>query len=265
MVKKFLDTLIDCNLKFGKHCLILSFLLTILGLFFIPNVKTNFNNRLWPQQDSPSVLDLNEFEKTFGNDDTIAFIIEFKKGVFKRESLQILRQITKRVHEVHNVIRVESLSNYYWIHSQNDEIITEKFIPESAILTSSFLQEKRKQAFQNKTIFNLYVNHDATIAMVYGHLALPKSDKDNRKDISKTVADINKIIKSFEQNKDLTFHLLGDPVIQSEFSKTSFRDISLILPLSLLAVLLLLAFYFRTIPGVVIPVFVVGSSVICSL
>ena len=71
--------------------------MTLVGISLIPNIEMDFGDRLWFQKDDPNILELDDFEKTFGNDEAAALVVHFKDNVFKKENMEILKDLTERM------------------------------------------------------------------------------------------------------------------------------------------------------------------------
>ena len=261
-MKKLLNGIIEHNFKWGKYFLAFSALLTLAGTLSLHRIETDFSDRPWFQKDDPYILYLDEFLQTFGNDESAIAIIHFKRGVFHQQSIRVLREITEQMWKVHNVIRVDSLANYHWSYGQGNDMITEKFIPESATLSDAFLATKREQALNHRVIPGLYLNPEGTVAVVYGHLSLLG---ESEADTEKIVDDLEKLIGPYQGRDDLALHLLGSSIIKHEFKKATLQDLRLVLPLMAIIVVLFLLFYFKTILGVAIPLAVIVASTVSGL
>ena len=109
----------------------LCFFTTLLvSLFFaVGNVKFGEKNdvRIWFTENDPNIEVLNKFESNFGNDEGIVMAVHSPSGVFDNESLQIIHGVTERMWRVHEVIRVDSLTNYNYSYAEGDEIFVEAF------------------------------------------------------------------------------------------------------------------------------------------
>ena len=66
------------------------------------------------------IKDFNSFERQFGNDDSIVMAIHSPSGIFDKESLKIVQELTEKAWLLPEVIRVDSLSNYNWVHAEGD-------------------------------------------------------------------------------------------------------------------------------------------------
>ena len=81
------------------------------------------------------------FERRFGNDDAVVVAVHSPSGIFDLDSATLLRELTERMWQVPEVIRVDSLSNYNWVHANGDDIVVEPLLP--AVLTPELLAERK--------------------------------------------------------------------------------------------------------------------------
>ena len=108
-------------------------LLSILAIgALIPGIfklEGQFDHKIWFREDDPYLLEFKDFERKFGNDDAVIFIMSHPDGIFTKERLQTIKEITEDFWQVPEIIRVDSLSNYNWVHAEvvdgEEELVVE--------------------------------------------------------------------------------------------------------------------------------------------
>ena len=68
---------------------------------------------------------------------------------------------------VPNVIRVDSLANFNWVHAEEEDLLVEPLLPDDEELTPEFLAARKKIALAHETLPNYLVNKDATVALLF--------------------------------------------------------------------------------------------------
>jgi len=129
-------------------------------------LKADFSHRGFFEAQDPLILQYNEFEKQFGNDDTLAIVVHNPDGIFRRESVELLVDFTDKVWTAKHIQRVDSLANFNWTHSQNDELVVEPFFSTDQRWTPTFLAKRKEIALSDPVLPNYLISKDARSAMI---------------------------------------------------------------------------------------------------
>lgn len=106
-------------------------------------------------------------EDTYGSDYTIFIMMSARSGdMFEKEKLQALMEITKLGWELPFVRRVDSLANYQYIHSQNDEMLVEDFIDDIIIDSTERLNQRKGFAITDPDVVHRLISTDAKHASI---------------------------------------------------------------------------------------------------
>lgn len=224
-------------------------------------IHPDFTHRGFFWSDDPLLIAFDEFERRFGNDDQVVVALHSPSGIFDLESMQILTELTERMWKVPEVIRVDSLSNYNWVHADGDELIVEPFIPDDEELTTELLAERKRIALAHEVMPSYLISRDAKTAMIFGTI---KPGIDAPPDAPKIIGAV-RALQSELSRGDHVIHISGGPAVTLGFAEASQNDFSLLVPMLLLCVILLLANTFRSLVGVVLSLFVIFTSVIASV
>jgi uncharacterized protein len=227
----------------------------------LPRLKANFTHTAFFKGNDPALLRFEAFERKFGNDDAVVVVVHSPSGIFDVESATLLRELTARMWQVPEVIRVDSLANFQWVHAKGDEIEVEPLLPDQGPLTPQILSQRRAIALAHETIPDYLVSRDGNTALVYARI---KPAFDKLADPAAITAETRKLAAEFRRG-DHDIHLTGSPIVTSAFQETSSHDTGILVPLLLLMVLLFLVASFRRFGGVVMPLTVIIVSVIASL
>jgi len=241
----------------------------ILGLSFavmavlsmgLGKMKVNFTHTAFFRSTDPMLQRFDAFERQFGNDDAVIVVVHSPSGIFDAETAALLRKLTDQMWKVPEVIRVDSLTNFQWVHAEGDEIEIEPLLPRDGDLSPQLLEERKQVALKHEVLPDYLVSKDGKTAVVYAKL---KPGIDHPPDAPLITAETKKIVESL-QSGDHTFHLTGGPIVNNAFKDSSQKDLSVLVPALLLMVATLLAFTFRRIGGVIMPFFVIITTVLAT-
>ncbi|PCJ31521.1 MAG: hypothetical protein COA99_17135, partial [Moraxellaceae bacterium] len=128
-LKKFVDKVI----KFRWVIAILIPIITVVMASNLKNLEFEGSYRIWFGEESKILKNYDHFRAVFGNDDAVTIIFTNEDGIFTKEALTSIENITRKLWETHYIARVDSITNYQYVHSDEeypDEIIIENFIEE---------------------------------------------------------------------------------------------------------------------------------------
>lgn len=224
-------------------------------------IKPNFTHTAFFKGDDPKLKRFEAFERQFGNDDSVVVIVHSPSGIFDRDSAELLRKLTDRMWRVTEVIRVDSLANFQWVHAQGDDIEIEPLLPRSGDLSDALLAERKQVALKHELLPGYLVSADGTSALLYARI---KPGIDAPPDAKAITEQTLKVIDDLKGG-DHEFYLTGGPVLNDAFRASSAKDLSVLVPALLLAVALLLVVTFRRAGGVAMAFAVIFPTVILTL
>ena len=104
-------------------------------------LKTNFTHTAFFTDADPMLREFNRFERQFGNDDALILVVHSPSGIFDKDSTELLRVLTDKMKLIPYVMRVDSLSNYSWVHSVDDDLFIEPLLPEDLAIETCLQAE----------------------------------------------------------------------------------------------------------------------------
>lgn len=256
---------VDFLFAYRKTSLFVSLSLTLSALFFVYPLNLDFGPEAWFDKNDPNIINQKFLEETFGNDAALIVLVKLKDDVqgdlFTREHLEFLDLLTESIWMVDDVIRVDSLVNYHWSWGQEDELITEPFVDYDLINDKHYLRELRQRALTHNVVSNAYLSSDARSALIFAELS---SRPDDSHDNVKMLASAQEILSQFKDS-DYQFYFQGQPYLNARFQIVSFQDISRTAPILLLLMMIYLFWNFRSVIGVLIPMSIIFSTIICTV
>lgn len=220
----------------------------------------NFTHTAFFWDTDPLLQRFNQFERQFGNDDAVTLVVYSPSGIFDSESALLIRDLTAAMWKIPDVIQVESITNFNWVHADGDDIIVEPLIPEFGPVSDAVLAERKRVALEHELLPDYLVSQDGTIGLIFGRL---KPGIDQLSDNALVIDSVRDLTRR-SQTGDHIFHITGGPAINNAFSEIAQRDMSTLVPVVLLMIVVFLLISFRSIGGVLMPVVVIVTSVVAS-
>ncbi len=249
-------------IKYRWYIVLLAPILTIL--LFVANLKnagmeTDF--RIWFDEDSKVMKNFDHFKETFGSDDRILIILRNKDGIFKKNILKSIQNMTKELWETKHIARVDSITNFQYSYvsaEDEDEIIVEDFFNEIDSLNKEKLKEKKQIAINDVQTKDLLISKDGKSAVIVIRLVYSKNIK--AEDYLEINEKVNKII---DKNKitGVEYYYVGISAYTEAFLNAIQSNVEKFVPIFLLTIILLLILIFRNIWSVLLPIFIVFLTI----
>jgi len=250
-------------IKYRWYIVLLAPLITIL--LFMANIKNagvETDWKIWFDEDSHIMKNFEHFKETFGSDDRVLIALRSNEGIFKKDILKSIQNITNNLWETKYVARVDSITNYQYSYvnkNDEDEIIVEDFLDNIDLLSNTQIKEKEKIALKDVQTKGLLISEDGKSAVVLVRMVYSKNLKPD--DYIKMYHSVNKII---EKNKisGIEYHNVGIPAYTNAFIGAIKSNIGKFMPILLITIILLLFVIFRNIWSVILPISIVILTVI---
>ncbi len=255
-MKNFLDRFVNGLLSNPKKSILLGVLFTAIFIPGLFKVEPEFSYKGYYRADHPLIVAFNQFEKTFGGDDRIAIVVHSEKGIFNQNHINTIIELTDKMWEVSDIIRVDSLSNYNYTRAEGDDIVVSPFL-EDEELTDEFISERKKIALSDEILPNYLISEDAKTTMVIGRF---RPIFEGKVHYDKGIDEIRNIVKEYESKSDLKFYLAGNAMVNNAFKEVSSHDLKLIIPVLSLVIMILLIYTFKNMVGIFLPLIVIATS-----
>ncbi|MCP5047437.1 MAG: MMPL family transporter [bacterium] len=226
----------------GKPFWSLGIAILLIGLF-IPGLKllkADFSYRIWFNETDPLLKEYDAFERRFGNDESIAVLVHSPSGVFDKETVAIVQELTREMWLVPEIIRVDSLSNYNWTHAEGDDILVDPLLPDDEELSDAMLAERKKVAMSHEVIPDYLVSRDGKTAMLYAAIKPSFETSPNyeliingshKGDVQKE--GVRDKVKKFKGKGDHSFYITGSGAVSDAFREATQKDMSILVPMLL--------------------------------
>ncbi|MEX1099419.1 MAG: MMPL family transporter, partial [Bacteriovoracaceae bacterium] len=233
-----------------------------LGAFFfftialglgITQLKTDFTYKVWYNDNDPLMNLYQEFEKNFGNDDSVIVGVYSKDGIFTKESFQLIDELTNDLYQVDNITRVDSILNFHDIKASGDEIDIQPLVPEGSIeeLSRQDLQNIKLRALNIEILQGSLVNKAGDFAIINAQV---RPAHDNPPDYQKMTERVDAVLNKYK-NKSPQIQLMatGPVILTDAFRSITLSDMALLGPVLYGIFTLILIFLYRRVSGVLLP------------
>jgi predicted RND superfamily exporter protein len=202
--------------------------------------------RIWFDKESHIIKEYDDFRSMFSGDDTFVVAFEDEKGIFNKKAIDVITNLTSEFEKLDGVQKVDSITNYQYISSQEDDIIVEDFIYDT-----TNLERKKEIALKDPLILNQLISKDGKTTMIALRLATLVG-ADEALNI-KTMDSIEKITKEYKKKSGYHFYISGIPAVTASLVSVSQKDAMILMPLAVIIVVSMLFLLFRSVMGVLIP------------
>ncbi len=225
--------------------------------FNLKHLEMDGSYRIWFDEDSKTLTDYDSFRSTFGNDDSLVIIFQDKKGIFTKKALESVDNITKALWKMKYVARVDSITNYQYIHGNPDEpddIVVEDFIKNIKDATPKYLANRKDIAIHDPLVVDGFISRDGTTTMISARLT-PKVNDDSDKSLE-IMKLVDEILAPERERTGYKYWLNGGPPLNHAFVTIGMADM-IFIPIIILASIVLLFLLFRRVSGALLPIGVV--------
>ena len=246
--------------SFIKNRPFIAILLSVLmaGIFApgIAKLSPNFTYRGFFYPEDSLLLAFDQFERQFGNDDSIVLAVHSSSGIFDKESAELIQKLTEEMWKIPEVIRVDSIANYNWVHAEGDELIVEPFLPDDQPLSKNILDHRKEIALKHEVLPRYLISEDARTAMIFAAIKPGLKGPPNAPLIVNSVRELRRTY----QSGDHQMYISGGPALTFAFQEASEQD--LILNAAVLgSTIVLLGLLLRSLWGIALSLGVVFLSI----
>jgi len=233
-------------------------LITFTMASSLKNLEFEGSYRIWFGEESQILHQYDDFRAIFGNDDAITITFSSPDGIFTKEALLSIQNITQKLWETEYIARVDSITNYQYVHQSAedpDDVLVEDFIEDVLLYSKAELNRKKEIAIHEDLIVNRMISKDATTTMIVARMT-PKAGDDPAVSFKLRDAALAIIKPEIEKN-GYKFYLNGGPVINTSFIEIAQSDGGTFTPTVIMVAMVLLFGVFRRFSSTLLSISVV--------
>ncbi len=230
-----------------------------VSVFFVLEMKQNTrmetNLDKYMPQDHPAFIYSDKAESWFDIKDGIIVAIENKNGIYNTETLDTLKQLTKRFQKFDEIDKddVTSLYTADNIIGTEDGMDVKRFftrVPK----TEGKLKKLQENVRNNEMVFGRLVSENEQVTVIIAEIG----------DDVFTPEFYDKILKvaKMSENDDIKIYVAGRPIVEGEMALLGPADMKKMVPIVILVIFLVLFITLRSFKGTMITLGVVFLSTI---
>ena len=217
------------------------------------NSRMETNLDKYMPQEHPAFVFSDQAEEWFGINDGIIVAIENKGGIFNSETLDTLKQLTKRLQKMDEIEKADVTSLYTADNIVGSDVGMDvkrfyKRVPKSA----EKLHSLKQNVIRNEMIYGRLVSKDTTVTVVIAEIQDDVFTQD-------FYTEILALVKSYE-TEDIKLHVAGRPIVEGTMALLGPADMKKMVPLVLLVITLVLFFMLRSVKSTLLTMAVVFFS-----
>jgi len=262
---------IECKFEsWGAFCyrrpwLIILFAVCCLAYFssYLPQIRVDTSTAGFLHEDDPTRQVYDQFQREFSRDEKALVLV--KGDVFSRDFLEKMTALHMELESIDQVAQVDSLVNARQVYGEEEELIVDdllEVLPE----TQAQMQALKKQVAENPVYRRYLINEQLDlVALVittdnYSNQYLPGTPLHERpfisgEEIGRIVRDIDNVIAQFN-SPGFTVSAAGSPHMMYLLTEILGQDMFLFSGLGILFIAIILAYLYRRLVMVVLPVLV---------
>ncbi|MEX2589987.1 MAG: MMPL family transporter, partial [Chitinophagales bacterium] len=247
-------------LRYRLPILIVIGVFTLLMGYLARDLEIDYKMSKVVPKDHPKLIDYQNFRKKFGEDGNVIILAVEKERFFELDFYQKWAALGNELLELDGIEQFLGISNAYDFVKNKEE---KKFelvhiptkIPETQEEMKVLAQLLRDRPFYDK----LLLDEEKGVTFMALTMDEEKIDSEVRVAFFK---EFDEIINRYESNNHLNLHISGLPYIRNHKVETMKAELVIVLVYSVLILISILFFLFRSAYAVIFPVLVVGIGVI---
>jgi len=213
----------------------------------------------------PTLLEYDNLIELFGDNEYLIVGFEATAGeddVFNEDTLRDLVRVSDFLEYHEYVTQLRSLSNFQYIHADEDDLRTDYLIDDVEDLISSPAEIENVKNILNSETLAL----DTLITRDFRHTRVAARVEHNA-ETSETKVQLVQDLYRFVEEENLSsesyiLHLSGYPLAQERFETVSAEDVAVLIPVMVLLMILILYFSFRSLWATIAPWLVIACGIL---
>ncbi|MGB1108797.1 MAG: efflux RND transporter permease subunit [Gammaproteobacteria bacterium] len=228
------------------------------------------NYRVFFSADNPELRAFESLEKKYSQDDNVLFLLTPREtestdsGVFQRQALTAIEELTERAWQIPYSTRVDSISNYQHTSAEEDDLLVRDLVENASELSADELAQRRDIASQEPLLRSRLITPDTLVTGVNVTVTLPRQDE--TKEVPAIVEHSRAIQADFATKyPEIDIRLGGMTMMNNAFSEASKADMGFLVPISFGVMLVLLALLLKGFVGTLVTTLVILLSIVSAM
>ncbi len=229
------------------------------------NIKLNADYRAYFSHDNPHLQAFEDLQDQYNKVDNILIAIVPEDGqVFTPRVLNLVEELTNEAWLVPYSRRVDSMSNFQFTRSEDDDLIVSDLFEGAQLLSLDEINLGKQVALNDPVLAGNLIAFDGKATGLNLTINLPGID--SAKEVPEVVGYVREMIAKHEKaNPDIGFYLTGVVMTNSAFPEASQQDVKKLYPAMILVILVLLFISLKGLWGTLATFSIVVFSGVCAM
>lgn len=261
-----MPVLIDTLVRFRWFFFVFSIFFLAFSFYGLRFFTFDGSPRAFFAENNPSYERFERLEETYGNDFKVFIMLSVDEGsMIEPSNLRALREMTESAWELPFVRRVDSLSNYQYTYSADDELYVDDIFGEPVLNDPDELASRKAYALSDTDIANRLVSEDGKHAAIIMSLTLTADQTQTGEGsdlVRKTTALSNSIQEKYP---NITIAATGSLLSTVYSMEVAQKDMAFMIPAMFGLMFVVLGFLLRSISTVFISIVVAFCAAIAAM
>jgi len=255
----------DWVIRYRIPIIILNLLVVFAASSGLKLLGFNTDYRVFFGEDNPDLIAFNALESTYSKSDNVFILVAPKKAdVFQPSVLSIVEELTELSWQMPYSRRVDSLQNFQNTYAEEDDLVVENLYEEAAELSPADIERIKKVALTDPLLSKRLVSEEGLVTAVNVTIEFPGADR--KAELAAVISYSREMIEEFKTKyPDVGFYITGVTFLNNAFVEAGERDLMSLVPLSFLAMIILLFILLKSVSAVFGVVSVILLSVVTAM
>lgn len=220
--------------------------------------------RMFFGEDNPQLLAFEKMQSTFNKNDNILFVVTPKSGkVFTKETLTVIKDITREAWQTPYSTRVDSITNHQHTTAVEDDLVVDDLVVNPDSLTDSDLLKIQSIAINEPMLVHRLISPDSKFAGINVTIQFPGEALDEVPKAVTFARELKQIMLA--KYPEVEIRLVGLAVMNNAFPEASQDDVANLYPLALGFIVLTLFVLLRGLSGTIATFIMIIMSIMTAM
>ncbi len=241
--------------------LLLSLVLIALTSMGGKNLTFNGDYKVYFEKDNPQRVAFEQMQGVFNKNETANILIAPKQGsVFNPTTLTLLANMTDAAWQTPLSSRIDSIANYQYSWSKDDDMIVEQLITDPELLDEKSISRMEQIVLSEPSLRNRLVSADGQVAMIAVTVNLPDGDKSAAN--AQIAEFLHALTDEYRQAyPNHNFYHTGIVFMNIAFEEEAKRDAQTLVPGMFLMIMVVLWILLRSINATIATLLIVATTI----
>jgi uncharacterized protein len=252
----------ELSQRYPKTVLVLWTMLFVGMLIGCMRLTVSYDTRIFYSEQNEFLLQLRDFERKFSHNNNVLFVISTRgngvETIATPATLQALVDLTDRAWRLPHSLRVESLSNFPKVVSDEDAFSVEEMVSDPGNLTAARAREIGEEALDDPLIAERLLSADGRATGINVNFQLPQQASAQVHEISQAArAFAEEIERDYPQ---LEVHVTGNIMLMATYNEAAHVDALLLVPIALLVAAFIIVVFLRSRNASIVVISILGVA-----